>query len=139
MPNSAGHDPHRLKPVPPGLRMPIGTDLVLHEHADAAEIVLNGRRLGQVTEEAAGRYGTPLAVPLMDLRLEKADLLDRFGVPEAQVDAFHFDAAPSEGDMARPRSMPPSRPAARRISTPFDTSPRKRNWSRSEWLSAHSR
>ena len=37
----------------------------------------------------------------MDLRLEKADLLDRFGVPEAQVDAFHFDAAPSEGDMAR--------------------------------------
>ena len=84
-----------------GLRMPIGTDLILHEHADTDEIVLDGRRLGQVTEEAARRYGTPLAVPLMDLRLEKADLLDRFGVPEAQVDAFHFDAAPSEGDLAR--------------------------------------
>jgi uroporphyrinogen-III decarboxylase len=84
-----------------GLRMPIGTDLILHEHADAAEIVLDGRRLGQGTEEAASRYGTPLAVPLMDLRLEKADLLDRFGVPEAQVDAFHFDAAPSEDDLAR--------------------------------------
>ena len=84
-----------------GLRMPIGTDLVLHEHADAAEIVLDGRRLGQVTEEAAHRYGTPLAVPLMDLRLEKADLLDKFGVPEAQVDAFHFDAAPPEVDLAR--------------------------------------
>jgi len=84
-----------------GLRMPIGTDLVLHEHADAAEIVLDGRRLGQVTEEAAHRYGTPLAVPLMDLRLEKADLLDKFGVPEAQVDAFHFDAAPLESHLAR--------------------------------------
>ena len=36
-----------------GLRMPIGTDLLLHEHADAAEIVLDGRRLCQVTEEAA--------------------------------------------------------------------------------------
>jgi len=84
-----------------GLRMPIGTDLVLHEHADAGDIVLDGRRLGQVIEEAAGRYGTPLAVPLMDLRLEKADLLDRFGVPEVQVDAFHFDAAPSEADLVR--------------------------------------
>src|ERR1017187_3988573 len=84
-----------------GLRMPIGTDLVLHEHADAAEIVLDGRRLGQITEEAACRDGTPLAAPLMDLRLEKADLLDKFGVPEAQVDAFHFDAVPSEGDLAR--------------------------------------
>ena len=84
-----------------GLRMPIGTDLILHEHADADEIVLDGRRLGQVTEEAARRYGTPLAVPLMDLRLEKADLLDRFGVPEPQVDAFHFDAAPTDSDLAR--------------------------------------
>ncbi len=84
-----------------GLQMPIGTDLVLHEHADADEIVLDGRRLGKITEEAACRYGTPLAIPLMDLRLEKADLLDKFGVPEAEVDAFHFDAAPSEDDLAR--------------------------------------
>lgn len=81
--------------------MPIGTDLVLHEHADAGEIVLDGRRLGQVSEKAACRYGTPLAVPLMDLRLEKADLLEKIGVPEAQVDAFHFDVVPSEGDLVR--------------------------------------
>ena len=59
-----------------GLRMPIGTDLVLHERADAGDIVLDGRRLGQITAEAAKPIGTPLAVPLMDLRLEKADLLD---------------------------------------------------------------
>ena len=84
-----------------GLRMPIGADLILHEHATAAEIVLDGRRLGRIIEEAARRYGTPLAVPLMDLRLEKADLLDKFGVPEASVDAFHFGAPPSEDDLAR--------------------------------------
>lgn len=84
-----------------GLRMPIGTDLVLHEHADAGEIVLDGRRLGQIIEEAALRYGTPLAAPLMDLRLEKADLLDKFSIPEAEVDAFHFAGVPSEGDLAR--------------------------------------
>ena len=84
-----------------GLRMPIGTDLILHEHADPGEIVLDGRRLGQVSEEAACRYGTPLAVPLMDLRLEKADLLHRFGVSEADVDTFHFDVIPSEDDLAR--------------------------------------
>jgi uroporphyrinogen-III decarboxylase len=84
-----------------GCRMPIGTDLVLHDHADAGEIVLDGRRLGQVSEEAACRYGTPLAVPLMDLRLEKADLLDKFGVPEAHIDAFHFDVAHSDDDLVR--------------------------------------
>lgn len=37
-----------------GLRMPIGTDLVLHEHADAGEIVLDGHRLGQVSEKRPG-------------------------------------------------------------------------------------
>src|SRR5450755_362969 len=84
-----------------GCRMPIGTDLVLHEHADAGEIVVDGGRLGQVIAEAACRYRTPLAVPLMDLRLEKADLLDKFDVPEAQVDAFHFDSAPSKEDVTR--------------------------------------
>ena len=84
-----------------GLRMPIGTDLVLHEHEDAEAITLDGGRLGQVTAEAARRYGTPLAIPLMDLRLEKADLLATFGVAAAGVDTFHFHKAPSEEDLAR--------------------------------------
>ena len=73
-----------------GQRMPIGTDLVLHEHHDAASIVRDGVRLGRVVEEAAHRYNTPLAMPLMDLRLEKADLLVRLGVPDEEAEAFHF-------------------------------------------------
>ncbi len=84
-----------------GLRMPIGTDLVLHEHSDAEEIVLDGIRLGKVMEDAARRYRSPLAVPLMDLRLEKADLLRILGVPGSDVERFHFSAPPGEETIER--------------------------------------
>lgn len=78
-----------------GLRMPIGTDLVLHEQPEAEEIMRDARRLGQVMERAARRYGTPLAIPLMDLRLEKADLLGILGVAEVEADTFHFSGPPA--------------------------------------------
>jgi uroporphyrinogen-III decarboxylase len=84
-----------------GLRWPIGTDLVLHEHSDPEAIVLDGRRLGAVVAAAARRYKTPLAIPLMDLRLEKADLLETLAVAAADVDAFHFDAAPDREVLER--------------------------------------
>ncbi|MCG3150041.1 MAG: hypothetical protein PCFJNLEI_03508 [Verrucomicrobiae bacterium] len=74
-----------------GLRMPIGTDLVLHEKPDAKVIREDGQRLGVVVAEAARRYRTPLAVPLMDLTIEKTTLLQRLGVPAEQIDSYHFD------------------------------------------------
>jgi uroporphyrinogen-III decarboxylase len=73
-----------------GLRMPIGTHLVLHEHADHADIILNGKRLGAVVAETADRFGTPLAVPLMDLTLEKQAMLLALGVHEGQVESYHL-------------------------------------------------
>jgi hypothetical protein len=76
--------------------MPIGADLVLHEEADPEEILLDARRLGRVVEKTARRYRTPLAFPLMDLRLEKADLLEFVGVPESELDLFHFQEPPTE-------------------------------------------
>lgn len=79
-----------------GLRMPIGTDLILHEEPDPGAARLDPRRLGQVIERAARRYRTPLAFPLMDLRLEKADLLTGLGVPADDVDGFHLSAPPAE-------------------------------------------
>ena len=79
-----------------GLRMPIGTDLVLHEERDPGQAMRDGKRLGRVVESAAGRYATPLAFPLMDLRLEKADLLGLLGVAETEADTFHFREAPEE-------------------------------------------
>lgn len=78
-----------------GLRMPIGTHLVLHGHADAKAIELDGRRLGEVVLEAADRFGTPLAVPLMDLTLEKEALLLACGLPETEVERHHFTVAPA--------------------------------------------
>jgi uroporphyrinogen-III decarboxylase len=78
-----------------GLRMPIGTHLVLHEHADHGEIVLDGNRLGDVVAETADRFNTPLAVPLMDLKLEKEALLNSYGIPEADIESFHFEEPPA--------------------------------------------
>lgn len=79
-----------------GLKMPIGTHLVLHEHADHATIPDDGRRLGGVIEEAARRFRCPMALPLMDLKLEKEALLSARGIAAADIDAFHFSETPAE-------------------------------------------
>src|SRR5271166_6307687 len=76
-----------------GRCLPMATDLVLNEDPDPEATRRNGFRLGQVVERTARRWNTPLALPLMDLRLEKADLLSRLGIDEAEADRFHFSAA----------------------------------------------
>ncbi len=73
-----------------GLRMPIGTDLVMHEESEPENVRNDGAALGRVIEKAARRWQTPLAVPLMDLRLEKTDLLALAGVPADETERFHF-------------------------------------------------
>lgn len=77
-----------------GLKMPIGTDLVLHEHADHEAIVCDGQKLGQLLAEAAGRYLTPLAFPVMNLELEKLHLLDLLSLGQDDPATFHFTEAP---------------------------------------------
>jgi len=84
-----------------GLRMPIGADLVLQEQPEAEAVLRDAERLGQVVAEAARRFATPLAFPLMDLRLEKADLLAGFGIGEEEAEAYHFPAPPSEAEVER--------------------------------------
>lgn len=79
-----------------GLAYPIGTDLVLHEKPDAEGTQKDGKLLGQVVAEAARRYRAPLAVPLMDLRIEKSAILSILDVPENKHDSYHFSTAPSE-------------------------------------------
>ncbi|MBE2212660.1 MAG: hypothetical protein IAE82_02225 [Opitutaceae bacterium] len=78
-----------------GLHMPIGTHLVLHEHPDPEAIVLDGARLGRVVAETARRFRVPLALPLMDLKLEKEALLLARGIAAAEVDTYHFHEAPN--------------------------------------------
>lgn len=77
-----------------GLRMPIGTHLVLHQHTEPEAILHDGTRLGDVLIETAERFKTPLAVPLMDLTLEKEALLLSIGVPAAEISQFHFSELP---------------------------------------------
>jgi uroporphyrinogen-III decarboxylase len=79
-----------------GLRMPIGTHLVLHEYADHDAVLLDGERLGEVIVETADRFRTPMAVPLMDLKLEKEALLTAFGIAAAEIESFHFSEAPTD-------------------------------------------
>jgi uroporphyrinogen-III decarboxylase len=87
-----------------GLCMPIGTDLVLREKDDEAEILLDGNRLGQVLVEAAKRFRAPLAIHLMDLKVEKEFLLSRMGVPAAEIDSHHFAACPSDEALNKTRA-----------------------------------
>ncbi|MDW8131608.1 MAG: uroporphyrinogen decarboxylase family protein [Bryobacterales bacterium] len=77
-----------------GARFPIAADLVLAEEPDGEAVRMDGERLGRVIERTARRFSTPLAIPLMDLRLEKADLLALLGVPEAARDGFRFAEPP---------------------------------------------
>src|SRR6478609_8363237 len=81
---------HFLDIARSGLCLPMATDLVLNEDPDPEATRRDGARLGQVVERSARRWGSPLALPLMDLRLEKADLLSRLGIGEEEADRFHF-------------------------------------------------
>lgn len=83
-----------------GLRMPIGADLILHEQPDPAAVMLDGRRYGQVIEATARRFRTPLALPVMDLTLEKVALLGQLGIPADQAARYHFETPPSDEALA---------------------------------------
>ncbi|MGB7265402.1 MAG: uroporphyrinogen decarboxylase family protein [Terracidiphilus sp.] len=76
--------------------MPIGADLLLHEEPDPKYSRNNGAALGRVIEHTARRWNTPLAVPLMDLRLEKADLLARIGISGSNAEIYQFTASLDE-------------------------------------------
>lgn len=77
-----------------GRRLPIITHMVLHEKEDPEAILRDGERLAAVMLEAAERFNNPMALPVMDLTLEKDILLQTMGVPANETSAFHFGAAP---------------------------------------------
>lgn len=81
-----------------GHRAPIGAHLVLHEKPDPEAIMLHGESLGSVILETADRFATPMAIPLMDLKLEKEALLGTLGVAAADIPTFHFDEPPEDID-----------------------------------------
>jgi len=74
-----------------GLRMPIGVDLVLKTKKDHLNILTDGKRLGEVMEEACRIFNTPLAFSLMDLSVEKDWILNILKIPNDKRDTFHFE------------------------------------------------
>ncbi len=99
--NQLGYQPRALSPVSSTrkliltlagreARLPIGTDLVLHEQPDVPGVLCDGERLGRVIAEAARRFRSPLALPLMDLTLEKEWLLAALAVPAGAIPTYHF-------------------------------------------------
>jgi len=80
-----------------GARFPIATDLDLHDEAAPEEVRADPGRLGRMLARSARRYRIPVALPLMDLRLDKAALLAPFGLDET----FQFDEIPSGAPEAR--------------------------------------
>ncbi len=93
-------------------RMPIGTDLLLHEQPAPRKVMNDGPLLGQVMIDTARRFNTPLALSLMDLTLEKADLLARLGVGGDEPQSHHLDAPPDDAmiDKAKATSDVPFGP-----------------------------
>lgn len=88
-----------------GLRFPIGTDLVLHEQPSPKNILRDGSLLGAIVAGAARRYANPLAIPLMDLTLEKQDLLRLLGTAEDDAERFHFCEPPATEQLQRMRDF----------------------------------
>lgn len=82
-----------------GLCMPIGADLVLHAEPDPAAVLADGAALGRVVVKTARRFHTPLALPLMDLQLEKATLLQGLDLPPERAATFHFEEPPTDAQM----------------------------------------
>lgn len=78
-----------------GLKMPIGTDLILCEKPNHTEIPYHGRLLGEVMIESAYRYKTPLAFPLMDLKVEKTWLSALLDISNDNALTFQFEENPS--------------------------------------------
>jgi uroporphyrinogen-III decarboxylase len=94
---------HFLALAASGHRTPIGTDLVLHERADPEAVRSDGRRLAEVVRAAAARYRTPLGIPLMDLALEKQDLVHLVRPDVTDASRFRFASPPSERELDRVR------------------------------------
>jgi uroporphyrinogen-III decarboxylase len=79
-----------------GARMVLATDMVLKEKANHQELLNDGDELGKIILESANRYDLPLALPFMDLTLEKEWLLTLLGIEKSQIEKYHFDEDPDE-------------------------------------------
>ena len=88
-----------------GKRLPVATHLVLHEKKDPEAILLDGKRLAETMVETARKFDSPLALPIMDLTLEKDIMLRTMGIPAADIPTYHFHEKPDPALVAKVASM----------------------------------
>ena len=74
-----------------GARMVLATDLVLKEKNNHEELLNDGDELGKIILESSNRYNLDLALPFMDLSLEKEWLLTLLDIEKSKIEKFHFD------------------------------------------------
>jgi len=74
--------------------MPLATGFLLAEQANATVIVKDGELLGQIIVDSVERFHTPLALPPMDLNLEKFALCRQLGLEEKKWERFQFITKP---------------------------------------------
>ncbi len=79
-----------------GISMPVAADLVLHEKPDHDAISKDAERFAEILIETAERFKTPLALPHMNLELEKHVMLKILGIPDAERDSYHFSSIPTD-------------------------------------------
>lgn len=81
-----------------GRRLPVATHLVLHQNPDPEAILCDGPRLAKVLTSTARMFASPLALPVMDLTLEKDILLQGLGIPQSERPTFHFTSPLTQED-----------------------------------------
>ncbi len=82
-------------------RMIFGVDLVLSEKNNKEKILNDGAKLGKVIIETTERFGMPLALPFMDLDVEKDELLKIAGITTAADRSSHPGAAELNENLLR--------------------------------------
>jgi uroporphyrinogen-III decarboxylase len=84
-----------------GISMPVAADLVLHEKADHDAISKDAERFAEVLIETSERFKIPLALPHMNLELEKHVMLKILGIPDSEKDSYHFSTIPTDEMVAK--------------------------------------
>jgi len=79
--------------------MPLATGFILAEDPDPEEIRRSGLKLADLMQESCQRFETPLAVPIMDLSLEKHALCALLGINKEQEARFHFETKPNVSEL----------------------------------------
>lgn len=103
-----------------GLAMPLAVDLFVHLLSDPERVEKDAAEMARVMEAAARELGTPLAVAPMDLRVERAALMEVLGAEDPQDEKTHLDEPLSAEAYAAARERIANGPLSERMRVTMD-------------------